>query len=39
MKDIARLLTIMTVDEIRDNYEQYARYFEDRDVLYNIIEK
>ena len=39
MKDMARLLTIMTVDEIRDNYEQYAHYFEDRDVLYNIIEK
>lgn len=39
MKNIARLLTIMTVSEVKENYEQYAMYFEDRDMLYNIIEK
>lgn len=39
LKNIARLLLIMDVKEVTENYEQYARYFKDREMFYNIIER
>lgn len=38
LKDIARLLLIMNVNEVIENYDHYAHYFNDREMFYTIIE-
>jgi len=39
LKNICRLLLIMDVKEVTENYEQYAPYFDDREMFYTIIER
>ncbi len=39
LRNIARLLLIMKVEEVSETYEQYKCYFEDREMFYTIIER